>query len=342
MRPWIVAVFALAVLMPGCLRDFDEPRANFLNLVKIDVSAPTVTSGSVVLAVNATLDNTESESGEVRLVVKAYDTATSLLVVTNETTVGKIAKDKTITSTTRIVVPRASGYNLDIAVYQDDQLVQAGQVSVWNVGGLQPNRFDTGLSIGQIDFLVQNVTDRIHIEAKVYITNEARAVAKELRMQVKAREISTGLLSDEETTTVAGILPEETRVFSVNLTVPNRYNYEIEVVLWDGNFVVERGSGHVQLLPTFTKPKDEELVVSQPNITDFSYGFRAGLTSSEGVAYDTGGSYAPKSGGGYNLPMRGPGYSPESPQPAVPGVGALAAIGIVALAALVLARRRSR
>lgn len=259
------------LLVTGCINDFEDPAPqHYMQISGIDVSAPTVTSGQVELLVAVSLDNTAAKSPEVDLQVKAFDTATQLLVVSNQTSVGSIEKDKTKVVEVGLWVPRSSSYRLDVLVSEDDRTVQRGSVQVGNVAALERNLFETGLSISEMDFLARNVTgSRVTIASKIYITNEGSGVSKELRMQVKAREVSTSLLADEADAVVEPIGPEATETAEVELNVPGGYNYQVEAVLWDGEFIVERGLGNVQLLPNFTKPKGQELVVSTPRIDDF-------------------------------------------------------------------------
>lgn len=314
MRRALVAVL-LAVLLAGCIRNDVTPHS--VNIARVDVAAPVVTSGTAVLAVNVTLDNAGAESGDLRLVVRAYDTDTGLLVLTNETRPGKMPGDHTSTYEVRMAVPRQSGYRIGVDLYEDDRVARTDGVIVSNVGGLQPNLFETGIKIGSMDFLVKNATGRVDIEAKVYVTNEGRGDARPLRLQVKAREVSTGLLSDEAFVNVSGVPVEATKPFAVRLDVPPGYNYAIEAVLWDGDFVVGRGQGAVQLLPTYVKPADTEIVVTRPNLNDFA----PGAAGEHDRSYEPGGSYDSEA------------------EPAVPGFGALAAVAAVAVVAF-LARRR--
>jgi PGF-CTERM protein len=268
MRAVAVLVVLLATLAAGCLRETRDE--NFLHLAGIDIAAPTVTSGSVVLLVNATLDNSRGGSGPVRVVAKAFDLDSGLLVATSNVSLPGVAKDKTVPVTVPLRVPRQSGYRIEVSVFEDDKLVELGQVQATNIGALQPNILDTGLHIGTIDFTVRNVSGgRVHIQAGVYVTNEGGGPPPALRMQVKAREVSTGLVSDDAWADVGNVAPEETKATQVELDVPDGYNYEVEAVLWDGNVVVERGSGRVQLLPSFTKPAEQEIVVTHPDIRDF-------------------------------------------------------------------------
>lgn len=260
----------LPLLAAGCLREFEEP--NFLRIVSIDAAAPRVSSGAALLVVHVTLDNGGGASGPVRVAAKAFDLSTGLLARVNDTSLGSVAKDRSVPLALGLEVPRQSGYRVEVVVYEDDRIAQTGQLTVSNVGALQPNLFDTGLRIGAMDFIVRNVTGRgVDIQAGVYVTDEGIAASRPLRMQLKAREVTTGLVSDEAWVDVPGVGAEETRIVSAVLQVPGGYNYEVEAVLWD-DIMVGRGTGKVQLLPTFTKDTSQELMVTRPEIRDFVRG----------------------------------------------------------------------
>lgn len=265
----LVLVLLLPLALAGCLReDVDDP--NHLRIAGIDVAAPRVTSGFATLVVNVTLDNGQGASGPVRVVVKAFDTASGLLVRTGEAAPGALPKDRTIAVSVALEVPRQSGYRLEVEAYEDERAVQSASVTASNLGALQPTLFATGLQLGPLDFLVRNVTgDRVAIDAAVYLTNEGAGPSRPLRLQAKAREVSTGLLSDEAWTAQPAVEMEATRAVAVPLEVPDGYNYEVEAVLWDGDHVVGQARGRVQLLPTFTRNTSEELVVTHPEIRDF-------------------------------------------------------------------------
>lgn len=271
-----VAVLALSsfLVLSGCLNEFDEEEPpNFLRISGIDVSAPVVKSGTITLAVNVTLDNLDAQSQDVRLVAKGYDQSTGLLVTAQSADVGQIPEDRTISVEVLLDVPRSSGYRIEVQVYEDDQLTIQGTVTASNIDALPPNVFDTGLRISMMDFIVRNVSgSRVEISAKVYVTNEGTTASQPLDIQIKAREISTSLLADEEWTQLPSVATEETVPTEVTLDVPDEYNYRIEAILWDGNIMVERGAQPVQLLPNLTKDPNEEIVVTNPNVDDFIRG----------------------------------------------------------------------
>lgn len=320
---WIALALVVSMLLPaaGCIRDFDERgRDNRLRLRAIDVAASRVTTGSVVLAIDSTLDNREADSDPVQVKVKAFDEQTGFLEATEIAPNRTIEEDKTVSVQVTVDLPRRSGYRIEVEVYEDGQIVETGRVVVRNVASLEPTVHETSVAVTGTEFLVRNVSaSRVRFETEAYLTNEGTQGSQPLRMQVKARDADTSLLADQVWTEVGSIPADETRIRSVNLEVPDGHNYVVDVVLWDGNLTVEQSRSTVQLLPTTTKKADEEIQVTDPEIEDF--------VREDGDDRRREGDRAPS----------GEGAQAETPAP-----GATFALALLAGLALALRRRGSR
>ena len=319
MLRWTVALVLLAA-SAGCLNTFEEPEApHDVRIVGIDVEPATVFAQDVLLLVTTALDNRGGgASGSIRLEVKAYSEERGFLLVENETTRDALPPDRSSEVELGLRVPREGGVRIEVLLYEDDLGSERASVTARNLGSLEPNILDTGLRISDVDFLVLGVandtgTTRATIRADLYVTNEGQAASEDLRVQVKAREAQTGLVADIQWVTTSSVAPGATVIRSVNLTVPDDYNYVFEILTWRGDAVVARSEGTVQLAPTFVKPTDTEVVTTDPNVGDFA---RPG---SPPTAYPTAdGSYA---------------------EPAVPGPAPALVLAAVAALALVLRRR---
>jgi len=101
-----------------------------------------------------------------------------------------------------------------------------------------------------MDFRVKKVEGgKVLVESDIYLTNEGRETSKDFRMLVKVREMDAGLLADKIWTRTGEIKPEATIIQTVNLTMPDQYNYVVEVLIWNNDTIVERGEGYIQLSP---------------------------------------------------------------------------------------------
>jgi hypothetical protein len=319
----IALVLVLAAPLAGCIRDFDErEQPNRMNLRGIDLSAPSVTTGTVTLTVSATLENRGAPSDSMYVVVRAFDTETGFLVDTQRTDNRTLDEDTTTHHTVTFTVPRKSGYRVEVDVYEAGQVVETGRVTVHNVAALEPTTYESSLKIDPIEVSVTNVSgDRVRLDAEVYLTNQGSSPSRSVDLQVKARSIDTGLLADEARTRVPEIQPERTQITRATLTVADDHNYRIDAVAWDDNVSVERGTTTVQLLPRETIPEDEEVVTQNPNIEDFVHGDDARDTGSREAADGEEASYD------------------ESAE--TPGPGAMLALVAIGATATVAAWRRS-
>jgi len=266
----LVALVLVAPFLSGCTDFEPEGRENHLFVQGIDVSAPEVGSGRIVLLVNTTIDNSVARSGDLRLLTKAYDQASGLLVASVETAVPPLGREETRVVSTRLDLQRASGFRLQVDLYQDEKIVRGGSLDVGNLAALEPNLYDTGLRISTLDFEVLGTQgNRTSVRATVYLTNEGGEGSRPLSLQLKAREVSTGLLAAQSWAAVGAIALDATRAYNASLSLPDGYNYAVEAVLWDGEIIVERGVGHVQFAPTAIVDPGSQVVVTRPDLDDF-------------------------------------------------------------------------
>lgn len=328
----------LALALSGCIRDFDETgEHSFVRIASLELSPERVLSQHVVLNVTAILDNRGGgESDRVRLEAKAFSEETGFLLEETEAAVGELPSDTTRPVPMTLRVPREGSARIDVSLFVDDLGIQRYSVVARNLGNLEPEVLDTGLRISDVDFIVRGLDAgaggnrsgaRATIQTDLYVTNEGEAASEDLRVQVKAREAATRLVSDVAWVDTGQVAPGATVIRSVNVTVPDGYNYVFEILTWRGETVVARSEGVVQLGPTtYVKPKDQEVVTERPNVADF-------LTPVSGTP--TGDYVGGRSGGSGAIAGSG-----NAPAPEVPGFGA--ALLVVALLSAVLILRLRR
>jgi len=264
----LCGILLISLMTCGCLRDFEESR---LRVTDIDISPERVTSTSVLLNVTTYVENYGNEgSGEAKLLLKAFDSASGLLVGETTTTAGSIDKSKTLPVSQLISVEREGGYRIDVVLFEDEKRLRQRSVQIYGIGDLTPNINDIGIRIQEMDFLVENVTgSRVTIGVDLYLTNEGDFTSEDLPMLIKAREVDAGLLADKVWITTGSVEKEKTIVRSCEIAVPDGYNYIVEALIWKNDTIVERGEGVVQLNPKRTIPKDEEIVSSDIRVEDF-------------------------------------------------------------------------
>ncbi len=264
----LCTILIISLMTCGCLRDFEESR---LTIAETDISPERITSTDVLLNVTTYVENRgDGESGDAKLILKAFDSASGLLVGVTTTSAGSIDKDKTLPVSQLISVGREGGYRIDVVLFEDDRRLRRQSMQISGIGDLTPNIHDIGIKIQEMDFLVENVTDsRVVIGVDLYLTNEGDSTSEDLSMLVKAREVDAGLLADKIWITTGSIEKETTIIRSCEIAVPDGYNYIVEALIWKNDTIVERGEGVVQLNPKRTIPKDEEIVSDKIRVDDF-------------------------------------------------------------------------
>jgi hypothetical protein len=264
----LCSIILISLTACGCLKDFEESR---LRIGDVDISPEQVTSTEVVLNVTTYIENYgDGGSGDVKLLLKAFDSASGLLVAQTTTSAGSVRKGKTLPVSQLINVEREGGYRIDVVLFEDEKRLRLRTVQVYGIGDLNPNVYDIGLKVQEIDFLVKNVTgSRVAIGVDLYLTNEGDFTSEDLPILVKAREVDAGLLADKVWITTGEIEREKTIINSCEISVPDDYNYIVEALIWKNDTIVERGEGVVQLNPKRTIPKDEEIVSSDIRVEDF-------------------------------------------------------------------------
>jgi hypothetical protein len=310
----VVLLLSLAALVfcAGCLKD------SSVAVTSITVGAREVTGSEVTLDVTSEIQNTYGvSSGISRVQLKAYDTGSGLVIAEQAGDAGFLGIRGAGSVTQIIVLPRKGSYRLVSTVFENGQRKGQGELTVYSLERLTPDIQETGLAITDIDFLVKKVAgDRATIQTDIYLTNNNRAPSGAFDIEVKAKEEDAKLLADKQRARVESIQPDATRVSGVILSVPDQYNYVVEVLIWKNETIILRGEGSVRLRPGVQVAKDTQFVTKQIETSKF-----------------------------VQEPAGSPGYASAVPQPYAtmksPGLSApLVLIALSALAVLANIRRR--
>jgi hypothetical protein len=291
----LCGIFLISLAACGCIEDHDRSR---LRIADIDISPESVTSTEVALNVTAYVENRGDDcSGDVKLLLKAFDSSSGLLADQTTTPAGTIQKERTKPVSQSINVKREGGYRIDAVLFEDEEIVDKKTVKIYGIGDLDPNIYDIGVRVQEMDFLVKNVTDfRVTIGVDVYLTNEGGFTSEDLSMLIKARESDAGLLADKIWTSTGTIESGTTVIRSCDIAVPDNYNYIVEVLIWKNDTIVERGEGVVQLNPKRVIAKDAQVISDNVRVEDF-------MPEEEAAEWD---EYRARSAG---MPKKTPGFT---------------------------------
>jgi len=289
----VMLLICLTVLAAsaGCLKD------SSVSVTGITVGADKVTGAEVILNVTTEVQNTYGvSSGISRVQLKAYDTTSGLVVAEQTSDAGFLGIRGSGSATQTITLPRTGSYRLVSTVFENGQRKGQGEKTVYNLERLTPDIQETGLSITDIDFLVKKVAgDRATIQTDIYFTNDNRVPSGAFDIEVKAKEEDAKLLADKQRARVESIQPDATRVSSVALSVPDQYNYVVEVLVWKNDTIVKRGEGSVRLRPGVQVSKDTQFVTKQIETSKF--------VADSGYAGGSPAPYATMKSPGFDAPL---------------------------------------
>ena len=325
----VLAFIVLIVLIATVGGGIRSHERSVIEIVDTDISAESLDIAEALINVTLYLENSgNAKSGEIGIVVKAYDADTNLLVTTNKTEVGGIGGSETKSASAYLKFPKEGGYRLQIVIFEDDRIIQRAEATIYGLASLEPPSV-AKIAIREIEFFV----DSVEVESKsnreyaiinttLYIDN-LRDDVRDLRALIRARDNDTQLITDRKWIDLGLLKEGTTSLHYVELRVLNGRDYIFDIQIWQSERIIKEGSGMVLLSPfanrTVVLKTKEKMVEILPKtrISDF---------------------ITPPPGEG-KMPV--PKAVPRSvPKPAAPGFGALpAAFALVVILVLLLKRR---
>ena len=275
-----------------------------LSIREVDVKPVEVTSARIEVNVTAYINHKGGRTQNATMLIRAINSDTRLLETQVSAPVPETDSEleKTLSVSTNIGIERNGGYELNILLFDNGSIRDSGTVNIRGLNALIPESKRSGVTLNNIDFTVGGVSSgKVSIKSDIYLENKGPDVSENLRMIVKAREATSNLIADKTDAETGVIVNETTVVRSVQLNVPDEYNYMVVVELWRGETLINTWEKPVLLAPTKTVPK--ESVEKRTNI-EVSKFVRPEATPAQG-------RYAEQAYGGY--PPQEAGQMPKEP-----------------------------
>ena len=325
---FLVLIVLVATIGGGLEKhDWSEIR-----IADIDISAEALDIAEASLNVTTYLYNSgDAKSGEIDILVKAYDADTNLLVVSNKTKVGEIGGRETKSVSTYLKLPKEGGYKLEIVVFEDDKGIQRAETLIYGLTRLEPPSV-AKISIREIDFFVEAVElegagnrEYAIINTTLYVDNLGEDVSG-LRALIKARDNETRLIAEKSWEDLGVLKGGTTSLHYAELRVLNGRDYIFEVQVWQSERVIKESSGMVLLSPFANKTV---VLESKEKTVEISPEIKISDFTRHAWEYEEGGYEAP-------IPRPMPAAAPEEP-----GFEVLpAAFALLIVTILLLKKRR--
>lgn len=259
----LIISLVTVVVLSGCLES--TPRNPvILNVKNMEIVQGETKTSTIELNITTYIEYKESTvpktSKNLTLQLKATDTSKDFLANQTSTFLGKMNSGQTINTTQVLVLPKKGGYNLVATLFEDGKEVDWGRRTIYNLENLPADTMITGLRIDGIDFIVRKVSDeKVVIQSDIYVTNSGAKTSKDYQLMIKATDMDSRLVADKQWSSTGNIIPDGTAIRSVNLTVPDKYNYFVDVLIWSDSVVVGGGQDSVLLNATTMMTEKERI-----------------------------------------------------------------------------------
>lgn len=235
-----------------------EP-SSFLTIREVDVKPLDVTDSFVDINISAYLNHAGGKSNNASMIIRAINRDAGLLVSQGSTYIPLVESDKTILVYQNLRVDRDKNYELRIFLFDNGSVTDSGVINIQGLSILTPKTKDNKIVMDNIDFIVRGVdTGSVFVSPDIYLENTGPETSKNLKLIVKAREADSNLLADKTASETGEIKSEATIIKTVQLKVPDKYNYMVVVELWNDEILTNRWERPILLAPTKTLPKESQ------------------------------------------------------------------------------------
>ncbi|WP_254838276.1 DUF7490 domain-containing protein [Natronomonas marina] len=245
----VLVAVALAAFVPGFVSapapDADEPPARF-DVAEMTLAAGEVTGETATLETTVYLRHRGGAADNVSVVARATDRESGLVVNTTRRDLGTVDDEGEREVPLAVTVPREGGYEVTTLLYVDGERVDRASARVSGVGALTPPyarssvRFHEFASQPSVEYRVESVADdAATLNVTSYLTNGGDDPESGLKLVVTARQADSNVVAARSDARLGGLEPGRTATPDVRLTVPDGYNYYLDVTLWRDGVVLE-------------------------------------------------------------------------------------------------------
>ncbi|KAB1193658.1 PGF-CTERM sorting domain-containing protein [Haloferax sp. MBLA0076] len=282
-----------AVLVPGVLADpTDEGpvRPGPVDVADVSISAGPATGETVTLGIETRIDHRRNPTHNVSVLVRAIDAESGLLTTTERVDVGTLTRDGEATATANLTVPREGGYDIEVLLFREAERVDQTEKSIRGVSAIKPpylrstTSFTKSEALPPVSFSIAEAgEDRTTLDLTATLTNSGDDPAEDLSVTFVLRQAESNIVASRTTVDAGTIRAGRTESVDATATVPNDYNYYIDVVLLRDGVVIDSARGAANLDPTRTISVNETTEDVELRVDDFEGG---GASTPEETDYE--------------------------------------------------------
>lgn len=261
----LLVTASLAIFIPGFISDPgpDEPPAR-LDVTETTITIAEVTTESATFEVTSFVRHQGGPAENVSVRVQAKNDESGLVADSVERDIGTLEPDGERAVDTSIAVPREGSYVVKTILYVDGDRVDVARATVSGVEALTPPHAKTSIEFHDfyerpsVEYTIESVDDgNAILSIQSYLTNTGDSAESGLRLEVTARQADSNVVATRADVSVGSIKGGRTATTETILTVPDGYNYYLDVVLWRDGVVLDTTRAAANLDPPETLDVDE-------------------------------------------------------------------------------------
>ncbi len=248
----ILMVLVGAVLAAGCTSPQSHP--GYASVRSVDLAIPDGQPASNIteVVVSPYLDAVYAEVTDVELQVSAKDSGTDIVAVETTVPVGNLTPGKTEKESVSLRLENGRKYDIWVTVWQGGRMQEKGSVDVYlpDRTVAERNLAYSLLTITAVDVMTPDLdADPITLNIITGITNSGRSPSGDLEMEVRLVNLQTGITAVRESRPLGTVGANAAAEKQVSVTVPNGYDYTVEIRLTEGGAPFASSTGRVTLAP---------------------------------------------------------------------------------------------
>ncbi|MFB6283572.1 MAG: PGF-CTERM sorting domain-containing protein [Halobacteria archaeon] len=250
-------------LAPDAVSEKTPEEPSRIDVTDVEIKPQSVSGRTATLEVRTRLNNRGGSAENTSVEYSATDDESGFLETTVMKKVGTVTDDRERTVSANLTVDRKNGVVIETIVYVDGKRDEESRRRVSGLEALTPDfaksdiEFHKFTDQPKVQYSIDSVDgDEVSLNVSTYLTNVGDESNSGLSIEMKARQLESGIIADTDTVRTNRIGPGETHEIHGNLKVPDGYNYRLDALLWKDDVLVGTTSGFAKLDPKKTVPEN--------------------------------------------------------------------------------------
>ena len=312
----VCMLILISVMMGGCVSSQQNAGYGIIRNVDLFIPDGQPPSNHTEIQVIPYIDAMYQNMENVELRIGAKNAGTDVMVKETVINISDLEAGKTHRETATMMLENGRGYDIWVTIWQEGRMQVQGSVNVY-----LPDRTTSARKLGRsliaintIDIMTKDIrNDPIVLDIILGIVNNGNIQSGDIEMKVNFYNLQTGITAVRESGRVGSVAGNTDVERSISVTVPNKYDYEIEVQLYEDGVLFTTAKGSVTLAPPPQYILSDGGAVSVSPEDKSTYPVRMAIPTPVPTPYERGEAQVGQFhivSGGYPEPTTTPGFTP--------------------------------